>query len=303
MHRDVSKVKVVSTFFLFTLSPSRTSRRIEPTSMQSTGQASAQRSHAMQSVIPFSGSRVNLGAPRNPSDTRAGSSGYCSVYMAWFGLPPSRGSYIARAVYLKGTIKTLNKAINNNSLIKKPRVLLAGCVLTADINSPLQNFLLSAFCGLRSRALLQYLFESLAAQVHLKLSLLVEIEVARALVYRRQQTPHDWNCNDEAGNDEINDPCSGRNQSPFFLVHPTEHTALGLRQCEHVPDTGQDYIGEPGRYHPFPAKLHELIVAIARPRPPKPHVCVDHQSDFYCENGDAQNHKQRRVLNIAKSGE
>ena len=79
MQREVSKMKVVSTFFLFTFSPSRTSRRIEPTSIQSTGQASAQRSQAMQSVLRFQ-DRDSNAARRETSPKRApASSGYCSV--------------------------------------------------------------------------------------------------------------------------------------------------------------------------------------------------------------------------------
>src|SRR6266851_837137 len=78
MHREVSQVKVVSTFLRVA------SSRCQPTTIRFSGQANAHKLQPIHSVSFVSGLLLSRGAPRYRSATIGRSSGYCSVTM-FFG--------------------------------------------------------------------------------------------------------------------------------------------------------------------------------------------------------------------------
>jgi hypothetical protein len=57
---------------------------------------------------------------------------------------------------------------------------------------------------------LQHILKPLATKLELKLTLLVQIEVARPPVYGCKQPPHNWYRNDEPGDNEVSDAFPGR---------------------------------------------------------------------------------------------
>src|SRR5258708_21341982 len=73
MHREVSYVKVVSTFLRVA------SSRSQPTTIRFSGQANAHKLQPIHSVSPVSGLLLSRGAPRYRSATIGRSRGYCSV--------------------------------------------------------------------------------------------------------------------------------------------------------------------------------------------------------------------------------
>ena len=79
MQREVSKMNSSSTFFLRGLPPTVISMSIAMTSMQSSGQARAQRLQAMHKDSCVSGSMFSRGAPWKRGATCGRTEGYCSV--------------------------------------------------------------------------------------------------------------------------------------------------------------------------------------------------------------------------------
>ena len=80
-----------------------------------------------------------------------------------------------------------------------------------------------------------------------------------------------------------------------LAAHEIQKTSLGLRQRNYIPDSGENDVGQTRGYHPLPTKLHQLIVAISRPGPAKPHISVDQEHNLAGKNNDAGQGVKRRV--------
>src|ERR1044072_528267 len=108
MQREVSKMNSSSTFFLRGLPSTIISTSIASTSMQSSGQAIAQRLQAMQSVSCVSGSMLSRGAPWKRGATSGRTLGYCSGEIP---LPPTESvSVSAPKLYLSVSCKPFNRS-------------------------------------------------------------------------------------------------------------------------------------------------------------------------------------------------
>src|SRR5215213_11958052 len=97
-----------------------------------------------------------------------------------------------------------------------------------------RRLLLRAPRRLRLRALLQ----SFAAEIDLKLALVVQVEIARPAVDRREQEPDDRDSDRESRGDEIELAPRGGHEPAARLqgLDEAQPPALRLRHRQHVKD-------------------------------------------------------------------